>query len=89
MPDRLSGHHGPLLDIAVHRRAAQCSGPEMLDFELCRLAAQTAGLEAADNFGLMGKEPLGALVHQTTHRNDRKAIVELGSRAARRARWRG
>ena len=51
--DALPGHDRAVLYIAVDDRAAQRSGPEMLDLQLRRFFGQFAVVESHDDFALL------------------------------------
>ena len=78
--DRLSGHHGPGLDIAVDHRAPQRPGPEVLDGELRRFLGQLACLEPVARLRLEAQEALDALVDQSAHRDHREPLIQLHRR---------
>src|SRR5579864_7883942 len=59
--DRLSGHDGAALDVAVDHRAAQRACPEMLDLELRLTHVDLALVEQPGDLDLLGGEFLAAL----------------------------
>ena len=85
--DALAGHQRTAFDVAVDHRAAQGTGPEMLDLELRFSLRQLAPREPVDDPALHRDKPLRGRIGERANRDHRKARIELdrGDRIARRS----
>src|SRR6185369_5405064 len=78
--DRLAGHHRAALDVAVDHRAAQRTGPIMLDLQLCLAHFDRTLIELVRDFALLGGEVDHLLVLERPYGDHRQARIDLHRR---------